>query len=829
LAKKERLCPLCQKPLEEGETTCKDCEEKILQEATETMREVMEPEEAEDAEDLGIDLDDLEKTLSEFADSEEEPSLYLCPVCGVLLADGASACPRCGAEFLEDEEASAEEEDEEEPKGILCMECGGLIEEGQFKCPHCGVEIVQEDEKRKVVTTKPSSDALYLCPRCGAFLKSDAESCDICGVHLDEKKKIGVGDIDKIAPEIPDADIGMCPTCGAFLDPETEECEICDAKVSADAEREAEELLTEMASEDGKEAEEGPVEPEEGSVEAEEEPVDAEEELPVGEESPVEEGSDEPETPGLDDEEAAILKELMTEGELDIEAEVPEGDELGIEEEIAAEKEAELEEEPIVTEEPEVLEEASEDEVEEIEDGSPEEIPKPVEVEAPGEESDGEPGEIDVEIDDFFEKLESMEIEKTMEEARLAPEPELVAEVEFDGDAEPRELPKVETRVESQKLIQRGKAKERARKVSWTSKRQGLPKWREYGAFAAVISTGIEYVALQFKPPFYEWIVIFLFAVLFALGISFVGLSFGNIPRRLLRNSSLLWLGTIMVILVPIHHFAEAGSDLYYVDYGLLIGGLALSLIGILLMGRGVQTHMVWTSGSLMILIAAFPLAFPLGSWSPGSGVEISMFVLGSSLVLLSFGFVIYDKWLKVIIDTQILYGDESMRRRRPTESLRNYDAAIKASSSFTGAPDVPSNSDLPWYSKGAALTILGRYEEALECIDAALKINPINEVAWVNRGTALTRLGKHREALKSFNEAIKQNPSYEVAWNNKGNTLARLKRFDEALKSYEMAIEIDEMYREAWVNKGYILAKMGRYEDAARCADFVASFSSAR
>ncbi len=41
------------------------------------------------------------------------------------------------------------------------------------------------------------------------------------------------------------------------------------------------------------------------------------------------------------------------------------------------------------------------------------------------------------------------------------------------------------------------------------------------------------------------------------------------------------------------------------------------------------------------------------------------------------------------------------------------------------------------------------------------------------------------------------------------------------------MAIKIDEMYREAWVNKGYILAKMGRYDDAARCADFVASFST--
>lgn len=824
MAKKERLCPLCQEPLEEGETTCKECEEKILQEATETLKEVMEPEETEDIDDLGIDLDDLEKTLSQISDSEEEPSLYLCPVCGVLLADGATDCPRCGAEFLDDGEPDEDDEDDE-PRGILCMECGGLIEEGSSQCSHCGVQIIEVADKEKVTVARPSSDALYLCPRCGAFLKADAESCDICGAHLDEKKKIGVGDIDKIAPEIPDADIGMCPTCGAFLDPETETCEICDAKITEEAEREAEELLSELTEGEGIEAEEEAVEPEE-------EPVEADSEVPADEDVSPEGEASETGEPVLEDEEAAILQELMAQEALDLEEQIVDGDELGIEEEIAAEKEAELEEEPLVVEEPEPEEETPEEtgeEIPEVEDGGPEDVPEPVEVEAPEEEGEPELGEIDLEIDDFFEKLESIEIEKTMEEARLAPEPELVAEVELDGEPVPRELPRIEAQIDPEDLIRRGKAKERARRVSWAAKSQGLPKWREYGAFAAVISTGIEYVALQFRPPFYEWIVIFLFAILFAIGISFVVLSLGSIPKRLGRNSLLLWLGAVLVILVPILHFVEISSGLPWIDYGLLIGGLAATMFGIFLMGRGIQTHMIWVAGTMMIFFVGFPLAFPLGSWPPSPAIEVSVFVLGSGLIMTSFGFIIYDKWLKVVIDTQILYGDQSMRRKRPAESLGNYDAAIRASGSLSGIQDVPLNSDLPWYSKGAALTILGRYDEALECIDAALKINPENEIAWVNRGTALSRLGKYKEALKSFNQAIKQNPSYEVAWNNKGNSLARLKRYDEALKSYDMAIEIDELYREAWVNKGYILAKMGRYEDAARCADFVASFSVAR
>jgi tetratricopeptide (TPR) repeat protein/RNA polymerase subunit RPABC4/transcription elongation factor Spt4 len=815
LAKKERLCPLCQKPLGKGETTCKECESKILQEATETLKEVMEPdevpEEAEETDDLGIDLDELERTLSGIAESEEEPSLYLCPVCGVLLADGATACPRCGAEFLEDEREDEDEEDEQ-PKGHLCMECGGFIEEGASKCPHCGVEIVIEAKDKQVVKAKPASDALYLCPRCGAFLKADVESCDICGARMEEKMRIGVGDIDKIAPEIPEADIGMCPTCGAFLDPQTERCEICDAEVKVKVEKDAEEMLDELAPDE--------------EVKEEYEPVEEEPEVPVEEEPevPVEE---EPET----EDEDAILKELMEDVSLELDEDVSGEDALGLEEEIAAEKE--LEE---VKEELEIGEVSEPEEEPETEE-EPVPVEEPIPVEEPAladepelveEEAEIEPGEIDGEIDDFFEKLESIEIEKTMEEARLAPEPELVAEVDLGGDEEvPGELPIVQARVRSDELIQKGKAKERARRVSWSARAKGLPRWREYTAFAAVISCGIEYIMLQFRLPYFEWLVIFLFAGLFAVGMSFLGLSFDDIPRRLLRNSLLLWLGAIMIIAVPLHHFFNAAPTLQSLDYGLLVGGLALTILGVYLMGRGVQTHMMWTSGSLMILLAAFPLAIPLGSWPPSPGVEVGVFAIGSGLVIASFAFIIYEKWLKVLLDTQILYGDESMKRRRPTESIRSYDAAIKTSTSLSSVADVPSNSDLPWYSKGAALTILGRYDEALECIDAALKINPENEVAWVNRGTALSRLGRHREALKSFNEAIKKNPSYEVAWNNKGNTLARLKRYDEALKSYDMAIEIDEMYREAWVNKGYILAKMGRYEDAARCADFVASFSS--
>jgi Flp pilus assembly protein TadD/RNA polymerase subunit RPABC4/transcription elongation factor Spt4 len=754
LGKKQRLCPLCHEPLEEGEKTCKNCESKIVREAAETIRAVMEPEEADESDEIGIDLGDLERTLTEIAETGEEPHLYLCPVCGVLLSEEATLCPRCGAEFLEGEEGDEEEEEEEPLKTHLCMECGAFVEEGASSCPECGVEIigreprpedleaeldemgeVAEPVEREDEEPKRRSDALFLCPRCGAFLRADAESCEICGASLVDKKKIGIGDIHRIAPEAPEKDIGMCPTCGAFLDPETERCEICDAEVAERPEEVAEELLSEL--------------------------------LPEADKDETEEEED-------------FEKELE-------------------------ELEEELEE---MGGEPDLLEEEAAEEGDEV-----------------------EPGEIDREIDDFFQELESVEIEKTMEEARLPPEPELVEEAELEEGAEPvdEELPKVTPKTPPEELIRKGKAKERARRVKWSLRGKGMARFREYSAFTAVVACIVEYVSLQFQPPGYEWIVIFLFAVLFAIGMSFLVSGFTNIPKKMIRNSLFFWLGAILVVAIPLHHFFGAASTVPALDYGLMAAGLGLSIFGIYLMGRGFQTHMIWTAGSMIVFVVALPIAFPLGSWPPSSGLEISVFIVGSAFVLVSFGFILYEKWLKLVMDTQILYGDESMRRRKPTESLKSYDAAIKTSTALSSAADTPSNFDLPWYSKGAALTILGRYEEALDCIDTAIKMDPENEVAWVNKGTALSRLGRHKEALRCFNEAIKQNPAYEVAWNNKGNTLARLKKLDEALKCYDMAIEIDEMYKEAWVNKGYILAKMGRYEDAARCADFVSSFASPR
>ena len=167
-------------------------------------------------------------------------------------------------------------------------------------------------------------------------------------------------------------------------------------------------------------------------------------------------------------------------------------------------------------------------------------------------------------------------------------------------------------------------------------------------------------------------------------------------------------------------------------------------------------------------------------------------------------------------IRTALAGAQGDYARRNLEETVAGYDRAIH----LTDEGIAPV--DLPWYGKGAALVLLGRYEEALRAVDRALDINPKNEVAWLNKGNALMRVGRVLDALRCFNAAIKVNAAYEVAWNNKGNALARLGRHEEALRCYDQALAIDPRYRDAWANKGYVLTRLGRYEEAAACADHV-------
>ncbi|MBW9221687.1 protein kinase [Methanothermococcus sp. SCGC AD-155-C09] len=95
------------------------------------------------------------------------------------------------------------------------------------------------------------------------------------------------------------------------------------------------------------------------------------------------------------------------------------------------------------------------------------------------------------------------------------------------------------------------------------------------------------------------------------------------------------------------------------------------------------------------------------------------------------------------------------------------------------------------WYNKGVALYYQEKYNEAIECYDKALKIDPNYVDAWYNKGVALKNLGKYNEAIMCYDRVLEIDPGYVKAWNNKGDILYKLGRYNEAIKCYDKSLVI--------------------------------------
>ena len=58
------------------------------------------------------------------------------------------------------------------------------------------------------------------------------------------------------------------------------------------------------------------------------------------------------------------------------------------------------------------------------------------------------------------------------------------------------------------------------------------------------------------------------------------------------------------------------------------------------------------------------------------------------------------------------------------------------------------------WFNKGNALLIQKRYEEAIECYDKVIRLNPEDYHAWHNKGESLKELGRDDKAEECFAKA---------------------------------------------------------------------------
>ena len=101
----------------------------------------------------------------------------------------------------------------------------------------------------------------------------------------------------------------------------------------------------------------------------------------------------------------------------------------------------------------------------------------------------------------------------------------------------------------------------------------------------------------------------------------------------------------------------------------------------------------------------------------------------------------------------------------------------------WSGAQNVQSYVD-----QGIKASQSGRYDQALEAFDQALKLKPKDPALITYKGIVFYAQGKDDLALKQFEAALKLNPNFGRAYYQRAMILEKQEKFDQAVADLRKA-----------------------------------------
>ena len=108
---------------------------------------------------------------------------------------------------------------------------------------------------------------------------------------------------------------------------------------------------------------------------------------------------------------------------------------------------------------------------------------------------------------------------------------------------------------------------------------------------------------------------------------------------------------------------------------------------------------------------------------------------------------------------------------------------------------------------------LAGNFDKALELIDRALHLTPLNPTFYYARGLTLGSLGRHEEEIASYRKAIEIKDDFVDAYVNMGVALRDMRRFDEALAAFKTAIGLNPEHAGARTNRAQTNLILGNFE----------------
>ena len=172
-------------------------------------------------------------------------------------------------------------------------------------------------------------------------------------------------------------------------------------------------------------------------------------------------------------------------------------------------------------------------------------------------------------------------------------------------------------------------------------------------------------------------------------------------------------------------------------------------------------------------------------------------------------------------------------------EKSGNIEQAMKC---YDEIIEINSNESMAWRGKGLILNVQEKFDEAIICFDKALEIEPNDKLTLEGKqdlldskirndsedkiyelkkkGLDLLIERNYEDALVCIDEALRTHPNDADLWSSKGDALTEINREEEGLQCYDKALEIDPDDPRVWVAKGDQLLLLDRLDEATVCID---------
>lgn len=157
--------------------------------------------------------------------------------------------------------------------------------------------------------------------------------------------------------------------------------------------------------------------------------------------------------------------------------------------------------------------------------------------------------------------------------------------------------------------------------------------------------------------------------------------------------------------------------------------------------------------------------------------------------------------------------GLDWLNRAAALEQKNDWQGLLKLTQQWVKSEQGSANA---WMGMGEAYSGLKLYDQAVQAIREALRIQPEDADLWYNLGvTNGSGLNQHDRAIQAYREALRIQPEFAKAWSALGTSYYKLKQYKQAIQAYQEALRIEPENYAFWIGLGMTYFDIKYYDKA--------------